>query len=165
MRAVAQLAPLAIGLVVFGGIVAFTLQRNMSVGIWLLAGFLVAHGLVHVMFAAPPPATAGTPGAEFAFDVQRSWPVTSGLLHPGVVRALVLALVVAVVIGYALAGAATVGIFVSQTWWPALVIGATSASAALMLIGLSPGLALGIAIDIVLVWMVVARTWSPAPAA
>ena len=50
---------------------------------------------------------------------------------------------------------ATVGIVVPQTLWPTLVLVSTVASATLMLIGLSPALALGIAIDVVLVWLVV----------
>src|SRR5688500_10429650 len=161
MRALLLLAPLGVGLIVFAVVVTFLLQRQMAVGVWLLAAFLVGHGLVHVMFVAPPPATPNTPGAEFAFDVDRSWLVSIGALTPEVVRALVVPLVGATVVGYLLAGAASAGLTVPQPWWPVLVVGATAASAGLMLVGLSPGLALGIAIDVVLLWLVVSRAWSP----
>jgi hypothetical protein len=161
MRALVQLAPLAVGLIVFTVVVTFLLQRQMAVGVWLLAAFLVGHGFIHVMFVAPPPASPNTPGAEFAFNVDRSWLVTTGAFSPQLVRSLVVLLVGATVTGYLLAGAATAGLLVPQAWWPALVIGATAASAALMLVGLSPGLALGIVIDVALVWLVVSRAWSP----
>lgn len=161
MKALIQLAPIAVGLVAFAGAVAFTLPRNATLGAWLIAGFLVAHGLVHIMFAAPPPAAANTPGAEFAFDPNRSWLVTTGSLSVGSVRAIVLVLVVATVIGYALAAAATAGILVPGSWWWALVLGSTGSSGLLMLVGLSPGLALGIAVDIALFGIVLSRLWSP----
>ena len=161
MRALVQLAPLAVGLAVFAVIVSFLLQRQMAVGVYLLAAFLIGHGFVHVMFVAPPPASPNTPGAEFAFSVGQSWLVTSGAFRPQVVRSLVLLLAGATIVGYLLAGAATAGLVVPQTWWPVLVLGATAASAGLMLIGLSPGLALGIAIDMVLLWLVLSRAWSP----
>ncbi len=161
MKALVQLAPLGVGLLVFGAIVTFLLQRNMNVGVWLLASFLVGHGLVHVMFAAPPPQTAATPGAEFAFDPGRSWLVATGVLCTGTVKAVVLVLVAATVVGYAMAGAATAGIIIPAAWWATLVIGATAASGVLMLVGLMPGLVLGIAVDLVLVWLVLSRAWTP----
>ena len=164
MKEITQLAPLGIGLVVFGVAVTFMLQRGMAVGVWLLAAFLVAHGLVHIMFAAPPPVTSDSPGANFAFDASRSWLVSTRFVDVGVVRWLVVVLVTATVIGYSLAGAATAGLFVPADWWLPLVLGATAASGLLMVIGLSPALTLGIAIDLVLVWMVVTRAWAPSPA-
>ena len=164
MKAFVQLAPLAIALIVFGAVVAFTLPRNATIGAWLLAAFIVGHGLVHVMFAAPPPATGGTPGAEFAFDVNRSWMVASGVLDVGIVKTLVVALVAVTVVGYAMAGAATAGVVVPTAWWSALVLIATAASGVLMIVGLMPSLVLGIAIDVVLAWLVLSRSWSPGAA-
>lgn len=161
MSQLVKLAPLAVGLVVFSVLVAYMVRRDMALGAWLFAGFLMAHGLVHIMFAAPPPADPGTPGADFAFDSNKSWLVTSRLVDVSVVRLVVMALVAVAVAGYALAALATVGLAVPTYLWPALVTGATAASVGLMVIGLMPGLALGIAIDAALLLIVFTSTWAP----
>jgi hypothetical protein len=158
-----KLAPLAVGLAAFGATVAFMLQRNMALGPWLLAAFLLGHGLVHVMFAAPAPVPAATATgpSEYPFDIAKSWLVSDRFIALSTARLLVLAFVAITVIGYLLAAMATVGFVVPQSMWPALVIASTTASAALMVIGLSPGLALGIAIDVALFLVVVSAAWSP----
>ena len=116
MRALVQLAPLAVGLGVFALIVTLLLQRQMAIGVWLLAAFLIGHGLVHVMFVTPPPASPNTPGAEFAFNADRSWLVTSGALSPQVVRALVVLLAAATIVGYLLAGGGVTNIPWTSPW-------------------------------------------------
>lgn len=165
MSQVIKLAPLGIGLVVFAVIVGFMLQRQMALGVWLFAAFLFGHGLVHIMFAAPPPVAAGAPGDEFAFGPDRSWLVTSRLLDVGVVKALVVALVVATVLGYALTALATTGLVIPTGWWATLLVVSTVFSAVLMLVGLSPALTLGIAIDVALLVVVFGSVWSPVVAA
>jgi hypothetical protein len=65
------------------------------------------------------------------------------------------------VVGYALAAMATVGVAVPADSWRPLVVAATAASAALLVIGLSPWLLLGIAIDLVLVVVAITGAWSP----
>jgi hypothetical protein len=115
------------------------------------------------MFAVPAPATpAPAGGMEYPFDVNQSWLVTGRAADVAIVRGLVVALVVLTVIGYALAALATMGVGVPTTLWPMLVVAATVASAALMVIGLGPALALGIAIDVALIALVVTSAWSPA---
>jgi hypothetical protein len=163
MNTLAKLAPLAVGLAIFAAIVAFMLQRQMALGTWLLAAFLLGHGLVHVMFAAPTPAPAAatTGGMEYPFDVAKSWLVNDRFIALSTARVLVFGLVAVTVVGYLLAAMSTVGFVVPQSLWPSLVIASTAASAALMLIGLSPGLGLGIAIDLVLFLVVVSAAWSP----
>ena len=161
MKALVQLAPLGVGLLVFAGVAGLLIQRQNVIGVWLFAAFLLGHGLVHIMFAAPPPSQAGTSGAEFAFDPSNSWLVTTHVAEVSVVRALVLALVAVTVIGYALAAMATVGLVVPASLWPSLVLGATLASVGLMAVGLMPGLVLGVAIDVVLLAIVFASVWNP----
>jgi hypothetical protein len=161
MKALVTLAPLALGLVIFAVVVGFLVQRQSAVGAWLFAAFLLGHGLVHIMFAAPPPSSASTPGAEFAFDVSRSWVVTGHLADVTVVRAIVIALVVVAVAGYGLAAMATVGLAVPSSAWPVLVVAATAASSGLMVVGLAPALVLGAAIDVVLFLVVVSSVWTP----
>jgi hypothetical protein len=165
LREVGKLAPLAVMLAITGIALAWMLQRQMGLGTWLLAAFLLGHGLVHIMFAAPPPTAADSPAAEFAFDPTRSWLVANNVLGVGTVRVIVVALVVAVVIGYGLTAMATVGILVPAAWWSALLIVSTVGSLALIVIGRSPTLVLGVAIDVVLLWVVFAMAWSPVRAA
>jgi hypothetical protein len=163
MNDLLKLAPLAFGLIVFGFALAFLLQRGMSVGTWLLAAFLLGHGLVHIMFAVPAPAApAPAGGMEYPFDVTRSWLVANHGADASLVRLVVIGLVAVTVVGYALTGLATVGILVPQAAWPPLLVASTAASLLLMVIGLSPALALGIAIDLALIGLVVTSFWSPA---
>jgi hypothetical protein len=161
MSTLLKLAPLGVGLAVFTVVVALLVQRNMAIGTWLIAAFLLGHGLVHIMFATPPPVAAGDPSAEFAFDVNRSWLISSRVVDVSFLRLVVVAMVAVVVVGYGLAAMSTLGLVIPQSLWPALVVASTVASAALMLIGLSPALALGIAIDVVLLWVVIASVWMP----
>jgi hypothetical protein len=165
MKAIIQLAPLGVAILVFALIVGYLIQHQNAIGVWLFAAFLVGHGLVHVMFAAPPQSGPGSPGADFVFEPSRSWLVTARLVDVNVVRALVIALVAFTVAGYALAGLATVGLVVSQELWPALVIGATVASLGLMAVAVMPGLVLGVVIDLCLLAIVVLSVWAPGRAA
>jgi hypothetical protein len=165
MKAIIQLAPLGVAILVFALIVGYLIQHQNAIGVWLFAAFLVGHGLVHIMFAAPPPSGPGSPGAEFVFDPSRSWLVTARLLDVNIVRVLVVALVALTVAGYALAGLATVGLLVSRDLWPALMIGATVASLGLMAVAVMPGLVLGVVIDVALLAIVVFSVWAPGRAA
>src|SRR4051794_32576360 len=165
MRDVIKLAPLAIGLLAFAAVVTFMLQRDIALGTWLFAAFLLGHGLVHIMFAAPPPAAASTPGAEFAFNPARSWLVTGGILDVGMVKALVVVLVAATIAGYALTALATTALIVPVAWWSTLLVASTAVSAVLMIVGAAPGLILGMGIDVVLLAIVAASAWSPSASA
>jgi len=165
MNDLVKLAPLAIGLAIFGLVVAYLLQRGIGLGTWLLAAFLLGHGLVHVMFAVPAPAApAPAGGMEYPFDIQRSWLVANHLADVSVVRVLVVALVMAAVLGYGLTALSTLGILVPQGAWPLLLIASTVASGLLMVIGLAPALALGIAIDAALLILVFSAAWRPGAA-
>jgi hypothetical protein len=162
VKTLVGLAPLTAGLVVFGIAVWFLLGRNLALGTWLLAAFLVGHGVVHMMFAVPQPggAAATANGVDFPFDLSRSWLVGAGL-DAAVVRAMATALVATVVSGFALAGLSTVGILVPVGRWQGLVVAATAASVLLLIVGFNPGLVLGFAIDAILVWVVLASLWLP----
>lgn len=163
MNDLIKLAPLAVGLSGLAVVIAILLSRGMAMGTWLLAAFLLGHGLVHVMFAVPAPATpAPATGMEYPFDVNQSWLVTSRIADVATVRILVWVLVVVTVVGYLLAALSTVGFVVSTSLWSLLVVVATAASAGLLVIGLAPALALGIAIDLVLLAIVFTSIWSPA---
>lgn len=170
LKGIAELVKTIVGLlplaVVLGGIglgISWLLSRHMALGTWILAGFLVAHGLVHVMFVTPSPATA--PGAtEWPFDMTRSWLVTGVGLDLNLVRMVGIALVGVVVLGFVLAGLSTAAILVPSSWWQALVVVSAAASVFLLALFFSPQLVLGVAIDAVLLWVALGSIWTPAAA-
>jgi hypothetical protein len=63
---------------------------------------------------------------------------------------------------FLLAGLGTLGFVVPGGWWQPLVIASSIASIALLVIAFSPALALGFAIDAILIWLVVGVAWTPA---
>jgi hypothetical protein len=164
IRDLGKLAPLAVVLAIAGVVMAWMLQHQLTIGPWVLAAFLFGHGLVHIMFAYTPTAAPGT-ASDYPFDPNRSWTVTSGLITVETLRIVVAALVAFVIVGYSLTALATVGLLVSASWWSTLLVVSTVGSLALMVIGLSPALALGIAIDLVLFWLAITAAWSPSGAA
>ena len=113
------------------------------------------------MFAWATPASVEPAASEYPLDAARSWVVADGLLSVGALKTLVIVLVVAVVIGYTLMALATVGLTVPANLWAGLLVLSTLGSLALMVLGFGPALALGIAIDIVLLWVAIAAVWSP----
>ena len=166
MKAVLGLLPWAIALVIAGVAIWFLLEHDIALGAWLLAAFLAGHGLVHVMFLVPRPgdAAASAGGVDWPFDLARTWPVTSAGVDPGVVRIAAAVLIGVVVVGFVLAGLATVGLLVPAGWWPGLVAVSAGASIVLLALAFAPGLLLGLAIDALLLGLVFTGAWTPAPA-
>ena len=125
----------------------------------LLAGFLLAHGLIHTGFVSPrPPATAG--GPPWPFALESSWAVTTLGLDPAVARLLGAALVVLVIGSFALAAIGSLGVLPAAVWPLATVVGAL-ASIGLLVLFFHPWLVLGIAIDLALLWAVLVARWAP----
>ncbi|MFL5679896.1 MAG: hypothetical protein ACJ77B_04785 [Chloroflexota bacterium] len=123
------------------------------------AAFLVAHGLIHVSFVAPrPPATAG--GPEWPFDLGRSWVLSPLGADPSVCRLLGIALLACTVAAFALAALATIGVAPTAVWAPAVIAGAV-ASVALLGVFFHPWLALGVVIDVALLWAALVNRWAP----
>ena len=163
VRAMAGLAPLAVAFAIYALIVAYVMPRDGVMGELLIAVVLVGHGFVHTLFGLPEAeqSAAEESDAAWPFDLSRSWLVSVGH-RQGVVRAVGLTLVAFVVVGFLLAGLGTLGFVVPAGWWQPLVIGSSIASIALLVIGFSPALALGFAIDAILIWLVVGAAWTPA---
>jgi hypothetical protein len=160
------LAPVAAATVFLGVAIWYLFEQDLVLASWLFAIFLAGHGLVHIMFAVPRPAGAATTsgGTQYPFDASQSWLVRRAGVDVKAVRPLVLALVVVTMIGYVLAAMATVGFIVPESTWTALVTFSTLASAALLLIEVSPALVIGIGIDAALLWLVFVASWTPATA-
>lgn len=55
----------------------------------------------------------------------------------------------------------TVGIIVPSGWWPPTVAVSAVTSAILLVLFFEPQLVLGLGMDAVLLWVVVARPWMP----
>ena len=126
----------------------------------LLAGFLVAHALIHLSFLTPaPPRTAG--GPEWPFELTRSWLVTGLQFDPGLVRGLGAALVAVTATLLAAAGLATVGWLIPAGWWDQLVLLGAGLSILTLGFFFHPWLILGLAIDAALLSAVLVGGWQP----
>jgi hypothetical protein len=162
-KTIGGLMPFAVALAVIGGAIVLLLGRNAELGKLLFAAFFVGHAFVHVMFLLPRPAdtsaTAG--GTEWPFDMARSWLVTGPGLDLGMVRLVGVILVVGVAIGFLLSGLATVGLLIPSGWWQGLIVTSSAGSVLLLALFFSPQLVLGVAIDAVLLWVVLAAIWTP----
>ncbi|HET6379997.1 MAG TPA: hypothetical protein VFH63_03050 [candidate division Zixibacteria bacterium] len=128
----------------------------------LVAGFLLAHAAIHIGFVSPrPPATAGGPPWPFTLD--HSWLLSPLGMGPDALRLMGLALFAVLLGGYAVAAIAAIGWLPSGAWVAGVVIG-SAASLALLLAFFHPWLVLGVLIDLVLIWAVLAADWVPEPA-
>jgi hypothetical protein len=160
MKAVVGILPYAAALIAIGGAVWWLLSREMAAGPWLLAAVLVGHGLVHLLFLVPVPATTDG-GAEWPFSMARSWAITGAGRDANIVRIAGLALIAVIVAGFALAALSTVGVIVSSGWWqPTVAVGAV-ASLAMLILCFEPQLMLGLGLDAVLLWVVATGAWTP----
>ena len=163
MKTVASLLPLAVALAGLGAASWWLLSREMTLGRWLFAGFLVGHGLIHLLFVTPAPASASAPDAlAWPFDMSKSWLVTGPGLDVNLVRAAGIVVMAAVVLALVLAGFSTVGIIVPTSAWRMLVAGGAILSIVLIVLFFNPQLLLGIGIDAVLLAVVLTAVWNPA---
>jgi hypothetical protein len=119
----------------------------------LIALVLVGHAGMHIgavacglLFTSTPPSIVSGTGVDF-----------------DAVKAIAVAFTLVAVAGYLFAALGGAGIVVPRTLWRPLVVVASVASAT-MLVGLFSLPAVpGLAIDAVLLWAVLARSWRPSP--
>jgi hypothetical protein len=117
----------------------------------LIALVLVGRAVMHIgavacglLFASTPPSIVTGTGVDV-----------------GAIKALAVAFTSVAVAGYLLAALAVAGIGVRRDWWRPLVVVASVASATMLLGLFSLPAVPGLAIDAVLVWAVLARSWQP----
>lgn len=109
----------------------------------VLGVFLIAHGLVHLMYVIPEPdQKAGN--LQWPFHLDRSWALSNLGLGQGAVRTVGLLLMIATIAGFALAGFA---LLASLGWWSAAAIVGAAFSTALLGLYFHPLLVLGLAIN------------------
>ena len=165
VRMIRELGPLAVGVALFGLGISWLLQGGNAIGNWLFAAFLFGHGWVHTMYVMRQPVTqpAAAAGAtEWAFPpLDRSW-LLSPIGTPAAASQLLgRLLVAATVLLYTLAALATIPLLVPVTLWAALIVSGTIASAILMLVFFHRNLVIGLAIDVVMLWVAALGVWSP----
>ena len=125
----------------------------------LISGFLLAHAAIHLAFVAPrPAATAG--GPEWPFSLQQSWVLIRLRVQPATIHVLNLGLVGATFAGFALAAVAGLGVMPAALWSAGVTVGGL-ASLAVLVLTFHPWLALGVAIDLVMLGAVLIQGWTP----
>lgn len=108
----------------------------------VLGLFLIAHGLVHVMYVVPEP-TQEQGGLEWPFHLDRSWALSG--LGDDVARTVGILLMVLTIAAFAVAG---VALLADLGWWSGAAIVAAAASSALLALFFHPMLVLGLAINL-----------------
>jgi len=126
---------------------------------FILTAFLLGHAAIHLGYVSPrPPAAAG--GPPWPFKLDSSWVSTALGLDVQLMRVAGGGLVAATLGGFVLAALAAIGVLPAGVWAGATAFGAI-ASICLLLLFFHPWLLVGVAIDICLLWAIVAAHWLP----
>jgi hypothetical protein len=119
----------------------------------LIALVLVGHAVMHIgavacglLFVSTPPSIVTGTGVDL-----------------DALKTIAVVLTSVAVAGYLLAALVAAGIAIPRSWWRPLVVVASFASATMLVGLLSVAAVPGLAIDAVLVWAVLARSWQPTP--
>lgn len=128
------------------------------IGQLAVVGVMIIHGLIHLGFVSPRPApTAKAP--PWPFDLLDGPLARSGRLPEDRLLSVGRTLVLAVLVGYALAALGALGMM-GATAFPAGVVIGSVASLALLLARAHPWLVVGMVVDVVLLGLV-ATGWRP----
>ena len=113
----------------------------------VLGLFLIAHGLVHLLYLVSKPEDENYP-----FTLRESWVVPENARRP-----LALSLIAAAIVFFALLGLAVWGVPGLSGAWPVLAVVAASSSLALLIAFWDARLTLGVLIDMAVIIVVVTR--------
>jgi hypothetical protein len=119
--------------------------------------FLVAHGLVHVLFMIPRPPDAGT---SWPFDPSESWLLNRLGVEPDVALAIAAGLAVVTVVAFIVMALTVIGILPAD-WLRPIAIASASVSLILLGIFFHPWLVIGIGIDAAILWAIGLNAWIP----
>jgi hypothetical protein len=125
----------------------------------VIAVLLLGHGLIHLGFVGGKPSPSATV-TEWPFELSRSWVLTPLGLPTNQARLLGSALVAATVAAFAIAALAALGLLPGGLW-AATVVAGSAASLGLLGLFFQRWLVIGLAIDLVLLWAVIAAGWQP----
>lgn len=127
----------------------------MNFLLWLVALFLIAHGLIHAMYAAPAPSDSES---KWPFQLKHSW-----LLAPAGLDAWAkpvgTALWILAAAGFAVTGLGLLGIPILHEWWRTLALASAGVSGLLLILFWNPQLVVGVLIDAAIVGVLL---WNPA---
>ena len=113
----------------------------------VLGLFLIAHGLVHLLYLVSKPEDESYP-----FTLRESWLVPETARRP-----LALSLIASAIVFFALLGLAVWGVPGLSGAWPVLAVVAASSSLALLIAFWDARLTLGVLIDMAVIIVVVTR--------
>ncbi len=116
--------------------------------------FLIAHGLIHLLYATPRPADDGS----YPFVPESRWFPRALDLEVGTARAIARVLAILAVIGFVVTG---IALLANAEVWEPLAVVASVISLALLLLFFHPWLLIGIAIDVAIIASVL---WFHVPA-
>lgn len=167
MSVIRDLLPIGLVVALVSGLTWLLLDHGMGLGRWMLAGLLLFHGWVHVLFAlpTPEPSASSASGSGWPFDLGQSWLIANAGLDPTIVRHAGLIMVAAAAIAFVLAALSTVGVVVPTEAWPGLLAASAGISIVMLCVFFAPALLLGFAIDLAILWLVLLSGWSPMLAA
>lgn len=128
----------------------------MNILLVLIALFLVAHGLIHILFApaSPPKDAKGWP-----FQINHSW-LLAPLGLDRFARPIGMGLVILTVLGFILTGLGLLGVPLLHESWETLALVSAALSFLLLVLFWNRSLVVGVAIDVVIV---VAVLWNQSP--
>lgn len=119
----------------------------------LIALFLVVHGGIHVGYLC---------SRSWPFESGDPWLVTGLGAAAEAVAVVGAALVLVAFFGFLLAALTAVGLLPARLWRPLIAVAAV-ASAATLVLFITPGTVPGLVIDAVLLGAVLGRGWKPEP--
>ena len=111
----------------------------------LIGIFLIMHGLVHWVYAAPQDKTAEA--KPFNVLTER-WLVKKAGLKPSVALKLGIALMILASVGFALSG---IALLISQSWWTIPAIATSGISLAFLALFWDKMMALGATLNIIII--------------
>ena len=163
MKTIRELGPLAVGVALFGVLIAVLLNGGSIVGNWLFAIFLLGHGWIHTMYVMPQPkaTAAAAKGVQWAFELDHSRVLSAIGLAPAGQRMFGSLLVAATVAVFSVAAMATIPLIVPASAWPGLTVAASAASLTLIGLFFNRNLVIGLAIDLVLLAVAFSSVWLP----
>ena len=123
----------------------------------LLAGFLVAHALIHASYLAPAPPAAAAGGPPWPFHLDRSWLLTRLHVPEAAMLSAGRVLVTVTILGF---GVAALGLLVGASWWAPAAVAAATVSLVQLTVWFHWWLPVGVAIDVALI---AALVWGSLP--
>lgn len=123
----------------------------------IFGSFLIAHGLIHIMWFIPEPDNPG--GPPWPFGLEDSWLLNAVGVPGGLVRGLSITLAILSVVGFVAAGLGVLGVPGLASLWSVLTVIAAVVSLVLVLLFWHLYFIVGLALDIAFLATTVGGWW------